>query len=181
MLAARGGGGSSVWHVVRADVLALLCSVHYGRRCVQFLVYCSVQLLPPEALPKLMKILWWGGGRGGLTSLVRDCYAPEAHIMYLIVSSWFLISLVMGGVARAGRFSSLMHLLPHPPQYGPWNLPRGLLYINHLCTYDLHSPVHNVLDAFLGPKWHSPIRSMLFHRAQKTLDFQGPTPSHLPS
>jgi hypothetical protein len=26
---------------------------------------------------------------------------------------------------------------------------------------------------FLGPKWHSPIGSMSFHRAQKSLDFQG--------
>ncbi len=33
---------------------------------------------------------------------------------------------------------------------------------------------------FLGPKRHSPIGSMPFHRAQKTLEFQGPTPSHLP-
>jgi hypothetical protein len=29
---------------------------------------------------------------------------------------------------------------------------------------------------FLGPEWHLPIDSMPFHRAQKTLDFQGPTP-----
>jgi hypothetical protein len=34
---------------------------------------------------------------------------------------------------------------------------------------------------FLGPKWHSPIGSMPFQRTQKTLDFQGPTPSPLPS
>ncbi len=33
---------------------------------------------------------------------------------------------------------------------------------------------------FLGPKWHSPNGSMLFHRAQKSLNFQGPTPYHLP-
>jgi hypothetical protein len=32
-----------------------------------------------------------------------------------------------------------------------------------------------------GPKWHPPIGSMQFHRAQKTLDFLGPTNSHLPS
>jgi hypothetical protein len=35
--------------------------------------------------------------------------------------------------------------------------------------------------SILGSKWHSPISSMPFHRAKKTLDFQGPTPSHLPS
>ncbi len=35
------------------------------------------------------------------------------------------------------------------------------------------------ISTFLGPKWHSPICSMPFHRAQKSLDFQGPTSSHL--
>ncbi len=33
------------------------------------------------------------------------------------------------------------------------------------------------ISKFLGPKWYSSIGSMPFHRAQKTLDFQGPTPS----
>ncbi len=37
------------------------------------------------------------------------------------------------------------------------------------------------ISSFLGPKRHSPIGSMPVHRAQKTLDFQGPTPSQLPS
>ncbi len=32
-----------------------------------------------------------------------------------------------------------------------------------------------------GPKWHSPIGSMPFHRAQKTREFQGPTPSNFPT
>ncbi len=61
----------------------------------------------------------------------NSVYAPKAHIMYLTVFSWFLISFVMGGggVALAGWLSSFMHLLPHPLQYGPWNLPRELLYI----------------------------------------------------
>ncbi len=59
----------------------------------------------------------------------KGLYAPEVHIMYLTVSSWFLMSFVMGGMARAGRLSSFMHLLSHPPQYGPWNPPRGLLGI----------------------------------------------------
>jgi hypothetical protein len=36
-------------------------------------------------------------------------------------------------------------------------------------------------SSFLGPKWHSPIGSIPFHRAQKTLEFHGPTLSHLPS
>jgi hypothetical protein len=37
------------------------------------------------------------------------------------------------------------------------------------------------ISSFLGPKWHSPIGLIPFHRAQKTFDFKGPTPSHLPS
>jgi hypothetical protein len=32
-----------------------------------------------------------------------------------------------------------------------------------------------------GPKWHSPIGSLPFHRAQKTREFQGPTPSNFPT
>ncbi len=65
-------------------------------------------------------------------------YAPEAHIMYLTVVFWFLISFfVMGGAARAGRTSSFMHLLLHPPQYGPWNHPRGLLCIQ----LPMHAPM----------------------------------------
>ncbi len=39
-------------------------------------------------------------------------FVPEANIVYLTVSSWFLISFVMGGggAAWAGRLSSFMHL-----------------------------------------------------------------------
>ncbi len=34
------------------------------------------------------------------------------------------------------------------------------------------------ISSFLGPKWHSPIGSIPFHRTQKTLEFQGPIPMH---
>ncbi len=69
---------------------------------------------------------------------------------------------------------------------------------NYLCTCDLYSPVHNVLDGcvyitwgsgrglgpgipkFLGPvKWERADRRVPL-RAQKTREFQGPTPSHFP-
>jgi hypothetical protein len=54
----------------------------------------------------------------------------------------------------------------------------------------LYTPMHNVLDAWisitrasgrgLGPmKWHRADRRVPFG-AQKTRDFQGPTPSHFP-
>jgi hypothetical protein len=61
---------------------------------------------------------------------------------------------------------------------------------NYLCTYDLYSPVLNVLDACisitrasgrgLGPvKWHRSDRRVSFG-ALKTRDFQGTTSSQLP-
>jgi hypothetical protein len=34
---------------------------------------------------------------------------------------------------------------------------------------------------FWTPKWHLSNGSMPFHRTRKSLDFQGPTPSHSPS
>jgi hypothetical protein len=37
------------------------------------------------------------------------------------------------------------------------------------------------IKSFLCPKWLSPIGSMPFHKAQKTLEFQRPNPSHYPS
>ncbi len=49
---------------------------------------------------------------------------------------------------------------------------RGLVpnsYIN-VSTSDLF------ISTFLGPKWHSPNGSRTYHRAQKSLDFQDPTP-----
>ncbi len=70
----------------------------------------------------------------------------------------------------AGRTSSFMHLLLHPLSMGPETSLVGSSASNHLCTYDLYSP-----------KWHLPIGLMPFHKAQKTLKFQGPTPSHLPN
>jgi hypothetical protein len=36
------------------------------------------------------------------------------------------------------------------------------------------------LNTVLGHKWHPPMGSMTFQRAQKSLDFQGPTPSNMP-
>jgi hypothetical protein len=37
------------------------------------------------------------------------------------------------------------------------------------------------ISSFLGHKWHSPIGWMPFHRTEKTRDFQGTSPSHLPT
>ncbi len=70
--------------------------------------------------------------------------------------------------------------------------------INYLCTYDLYSPVHNVLDAcisitrasgrglgpaildFLFPQMALAYQLDAISQGPKTLELQGPTPSQLP-
>jgi hypothetical protein len=44
-------------------------------------------------------------------------YAPEAHIMYLTVSSSFLISFVMGGGGGASRVIKFLNA-PESPEQG---------------------------------------------------------------
>ncbi len=82
-------------------------------------------------------------------------------IMYLTVVSWFRISFVMGG-SRPGRAIKFLYAPELPEQddkvplcfcsstpisMGPETSLVGSCALNHLCTYDLYSPVHNVLDA----------------------------------
>jgi hypothetical protein len=95
--------------------------------------------------------------------------APEEHIMYL-------------------------HPLSMGPETSSWALVHKTTFApmiyTALCTmfwmraYPLLGQVGGCwaleFSSFLGPKWHLPIGLMPFHRAQKTLKFQGPTPSHLP-
>jgi hypothetical protein len=90
----------------------------------------------------------------------NNFYVPERSFMYLTVSCWFIISFEIqvyctghGGGGGAVRADPLLG-----PVGGGWALE---------------------ISSFLGLKWHSPIGLMPFHRAQKTLDFQGPAPSHL--
>ncbi len=76
-------------------------------------------------------------------------YAPEAHIMYLTVSSSFLISFGKGGgAARVGRLSSFMHLsglnrvikflyAPAPPPPTVWALKHPSCALMHKTTYAL--------------------------------------------
>ncbi len=60
-------------------------------------------------------------------------YAPEAHIMYLTVSSWFLISFVMGesGLSRAIKFL----YAPDPPPPTVWTLKPPTWALVHKTTY----------------------------------------------
>jgi hypothetical protein len=72
----------------------------------------------------------------------------------------------MGGAARAGRISSFMHLsgpsrvikflyAPASPPPTVWALKPPLLSLVHKSTYDLYSPVHNVLDVCIFITWAS--------------------------
>ncbi len=89
-------------------------------------------------------------------------YAPGRILCtYLTVFSWFLISFVMGGVGRAGRTSCFMHLLLQSLSMGSETSFVGSCASNHLCTYYLYSPVHNVFGCvhihYLG-KWEEVAR-----------------------
>ncbi len=94
------------------------------------------------------------------------------------------------GAARAGRLSSFMHLsgpsrvitLVHKPPM----IYTALCIMFWMCAYSLLGqagggcwPQKSRL--FMGLKWHSPNGSTLYQKTQKSLNLQGPTPSHLPS
>jgi hypothetical protein len=74
-----------------------------------------------------------------------------------------------GGAARAGWLSSFIHLLLHPPQYGPWNLPCGLLV--HKITY---APV------IFGPQMALAYRLNAISQGRKNSQFSGPNPNPFP-
>ncbi len=140
-----------------------------------------------------------------------------AHVMFLCTGgayyvpySFLLISNKLfkaggGGDAQAGRSSSFMHL-SCPSRaikflYSPAHLPHsmghetflvGSCTLKYLCTYDLCSPVYNVLDVCISVTWAregvGPWKSRVFGpqmalafqldaitQGQKTLDFQDPT------
>ncbi len=115
-------------------------------------------------------------------------YAPEAHIMYLTVVSWFLISFVMRGSGPSRAIKLLYAPAPPPPSVWtlkpPWwalvhktnDAPiiyKALCIMFWMCAYPLLGQVGGgwaqEILIFLGPKWRSPIDSMPFHKAQKTL------------
>ncbi len=84
-------------------------------------------------------------------------YVPERSFMHVTVCCWY----------SAPTYSPTPPLCFCPSDSAPFHSPPPT-----------PAPPHST---FLGPKWHSPIGSMTFHRDQKSLDFQGPSPSHLPS
>ncbi len=98
--------------------------------------------------------------------------------MYLTVSSCFLISFVMGGSGPSRAINFLHALAPPPPSwalvhkttYAPM-FYTALCIMCLMCAYPLLGQVGGgwalEFSSFLGPKWHSPISSMSFHRAQK--------------
>ncbi len=95
-----------------------------------------------------------GVGGGWLMSVKRTVlicfYALEAHIMYLTVVSWFLISLVIGGSGPSKANKFLYAPAPPPPSVWPWNLPSALLCIKPPMHLWFIQPVQNVLDACIS-------------------------------
>jgi hypothetical protein len=129
-------------------------------------------------------------------------YAREAHIiiMYLTVVSLISNKFCNGGSGTSRAIKFLYAPAPPPPSVWALKPPSWALVhkttdvpmiYTTLCimfwmrAYTLLGQVGGgwaqEILSFLGPKWHSTIGSMPFHRDQKTPKFQGPTPSHLPS
>jgi hypothetical protein len=80
--------------------------------------------------------------------------------------------------------SSTSRKAQHPP---PVTSCSSLFYINYLCTYDLYSPVHNVLDAcisitrasgrgFFGPQMALAYRLDAISQGPKNSRIPGPKP-----
>jgi hypothetical protein len=68
---------------------------------------------------------------------------------------------------------------PHPPNQQVMLCTGGVVWaLKPPSDTPLKSPMGSII---LGPKGDTPFGSMPFHRAEKTLDFQCPTPSRLPS
>jgi hypothetical protein len=84
-------------------------------------------------------------------------YAPEAHIMYLTVVSWFLISFVMGEGGRGPSRANKFFYAPAPPPPSVWALkpPSWALVHKPPMYLWLYSSVHNVLDACISITWAS--------------------------
>jgi hypothetical protein len=65
-------------------------------------------------------------------------------------------------------------MILYVPQYVGSLNNSGECHINYLCTYDLYSPVHNVLDACISITWGSgrgleALDSQVFWALRKTL------------
>ncbi len=122
-----------------------------------------------------------------IVSNYHNFYAPEVHIMYLTVVSWFLISFVMGGSgpSRANKFL----YEPAPPPLSVWALKPPSWALVHITTYApmIYSAMRilfwmcaftitwargrglgpGILE-FFGPQMALAYGLMPFHRAQKT-------------
>jgi hypothetical protein len=92
------------------------------------------------------------------------CTGGAYYVPYssLLISNKFFY---WGGAAWAGRSRSFMHLLLHPPQYGPWNLPHGALV--HKTTY---APM------FFVPQMALAYRLDAISKGQKNSRIPGPNP-----
>jgi hypothetical protein len=137
---------------------------------------------------------WAGGGGGGGTYAPAFLQRSDTRIVlctgaflyarysFLLISYKFCDLTMLpwkgGGVGRAVRKENFTAL----EEWG------GGCVRKHYCIVPRvrirvklksHKKFNFYISTFLGPKWHSPDCSMPFYRAQKCLDFQGPTPSQM--
>jgi hypothetical protein len=146
--------------------------------CLYCALYLYVQLCCVLGLCKDAYILWFAKVFSGL-----EPHPKQGPTMRTLVPSLyfdFKIDFLHCWKSWEGRPSQRVHKTTYAPViYTPlcimfWR--RGYTLLGEVGGgWALEFP------SFLGPKWLSPIGSLPFHRAQKTREFQGPTPSNFPT
>jgi hypothetical protein len=110
----------------------------------------------------IFKALWyyfailcsWSGSFWAPRIRIRNYfYAPEAHIIYLTVVSWFLISFVMGG-SGSNRANKFLYA-PAPPSLSVWALKPPSWALVHKTTY---APMIYTALCIMFWMWAYPLR-----------------------
>ncbi len=108
-----------------------------------------------------------------LSAFINFFYAPEGHIMYLTVVSWFLISFVIGG-SDPGRANKFLYA-PAPSSPSVWALKPPVWALVHKTTY-----VPMIFTAlcimFFGHQMALAYRLYDITQGSKSFQFPGPNP-----
>ncbi len=129
----------------------------------------------PTAFPQLWKVFTVKRASPGLELLEKR----TTHILFHL--HWWNINIVVATFLwhSASEYAKksylkmifILYMVLCFPAHWP-----NLKFKNHCSLVHIHYEGKWRGSSFLGPNWHSPIGSMPFHRAQKTLECQGPTP-----
>ncbi len=122
---------------------------------------------------------------GRNNSVMTSLFPPRES---LVVTSWlgkgnsltFFLRCTSIELYRTGSptHGQMIILCTGASLYAPYSL---LLISNKFWEWGVLGVGEGLGESFWGPKWYSHIGSMTFHRAEKTLHFQGTIPSHLPT